>query len=107
LPDIRWGISNPGRLDYLRAVHHPHRHIAAGVVPENVAHAVAVEVALSDDRPRGGGIGNDRSLLDPLRAGHHPYRHIAAGVAPENVALAVVVEVMGGGGHLDYLCQRL
>jgi hypothetical protein len=46
-------VSSPRRLDDLRSVHKPDRHIAAGVLPENVSHAVAVEVAGLDDRPAG------------------------------------------------------
>ncbi len=36
--------SNPGPLRDLRAFHLPHRHIAAGVTPENVAAVIVVEV---------------------------------------------------------------
>src|SRR5262245_1017888 len=38
-------ISDPHRLRDLRAVHEPDRDIAAGVTPENIAPAVAVEIA--------------------------------------------------------------
>ena len=39
--------------DDLRAVHEPDRGVAAGVAPQQVGLAVAVEVALPDDRPGG------------------------------------------------------
>src|SRR5258706_12514893 len=55
-------ISNAGRLRDLRAVHEPDRHIAAGVMPEKVALAVAVEVAASGDRPHRGRLTDDRRL---------------------------------------------
>src|SRR6266853_548924 len=57
-------ISNAGRLRDLRAVHEPDRHIAAGVMPENVALAVAVEVAGPDNRPHGGCISDPRRQHD-------------------------------------------
>src|SRR5258706_11500379 len=79
-------ISNAGRLRDLRAIHEPHRYIAAGVLPENVALAVAVEVAGLDDRPHGRGI-TDGSRLRDLLVIHQPPCHLAAGVAPYNVAL--------------------
>src|SRR6266478_4216821 len=98
-------ISYPRRLRDLRAVHQPDRHIAAGVMPENVAHAIAVEVPGSDDRP-GGRYTSDPHDLRYLRAVHQTDRNIAADVAPENVALAVAVEVPGsddrpGGRHIS------
>jgi hypothetical protein len=63
--------------------------------PEQVVVAVAVEVALADDRPTRHcavppGL-QDRSAV------HEPRRGVAAGVLPENVALAVGVEVVGLG----------
>src|SRR6266404_6161547 len=57
-------ISNAGRLRDLRAVHEPDRHIAAGVMPEKVALAVAVEIAGLDYRPAGRGRADTRSLGD-------------------------------------------
>jgi len=55
---MRWvHCRAPGRQD-CRAVHEPDRRIAAGVAPENVAHAVAVEVRRSR-RP-------DRQTVDML-----------------------------------------
>src|SRR5258708_28785461 len=83
---------NPCRLRDLRAIHEPDRHIATGVLPENVALAVAVKVAGPHDRPAGGSRADNRGLLD-LRAVHHPPRHIAAGITPQHIALAVAVEV--------------
>ncbi len=73
------------------------------VAPENVALAVAVEVAGLDDQPVGGHRAEGPGLChDP--AVHQPDRHVAAAVAPEDVALAVAVEVAGSddapvGGH--------
>src|SRR5208282_415348 len=88
------------------AVHQPDRHVAGRVAPENVAIAVAVEVAGADDRPgagrhgadvRGGGI-QDRGAV------HQPDRHVAGRVVPEQVGPTVAVEVAGaddrpGGRH--------
>jgi hypothetical protein len=48
-PDGGYVVCNPDRLRDLRAVHEPDRHIAAGVLPENVTLAVAIEVAGADD----------------------------------------------------------
>src|SRR6266436_5907318 len=92
-PAGRWA-SNPGRRD-LRAVHEPDPHIAAGVLQENVALAVAVEVAGLGDRPAGGHSSHPGRRR--LGAIHEPDPHVAAGVLPENVALAVAVEVPGSG----------
>src|SRR5258706_8535357 len=91
-PDVRWYVSE-ARILRLRAIHEPDRHIAAGVAPQNVTLAVAVEVSSLNDRPHGGYVSDPRILR--LRAVHEPDRHIAAGVAPQNVALAVPVEVPG------------
>src|SRR5258706_433135 len=74
-------ISNAGRLRDLRAVHEPDRHIAAGVMPENAALAVAVEVPGAGDGPNDGDSSDTRRLRD-LRAVEEPHRHITAGVAP-------------------------
>src|SRR5215467_15458757 len=98
-------ISDPRRLCDLRAVHEPDRHIAAGVMPENVALAVAVEIARLDDRPS----CRCRAETDgqhELRTVHQPHGNIAARVTPQDVALAVTVEVAGsghgpGGGHIS------
>src|SRR5258706_12688155 len=79
-------ISNADRLRDLRAVHEPDRHIAAGVMPEKVALAVAVEVAGLDDRPHRRRRSADRRLSNQ-RAVHHPHRHGAAGAGPDTVAL--------------------
>src|SRR5262249_56342273 len=68
------------RLRDLRAVHEPDRHVAAGVLPEEVALAVAIKVAGPYDRP----IGRDRTKAGRLAersAGHQPDRQIASGVA--------------------------
>src|SRR5262249_15187878 len=76
----------------LGAVHQPDRYVAAGVMPENIAFAVSVEIPGAYDRPRGGD-GPDTGRLRHLRAVEEPHRHIAAGVVPEPVVLAVAVEV--------------
>ena len=65
-----------GRADR-RAVHEPHRGVAAGVVPQQVGLAVAVEVALADDRP-GGGHAADAARRRHRRPVHQPERDIAA-----------------------------
>src|SRR5258708_2577531 len=90
-PAGRWA-SNPGGRDR-RALHKPHPHKAAGVWPQSVALAVAVEVAGLDNRPAGGS-GSDPGGRD-LRAVHEPKPHIAAAISQENVALAVAVEIAG------------
>ena len=84
-----------------RAVHEPDRDVAAGVAPENVGLAVAVEVAGADDWPRWSGTLPRPPADDDCRAVHQPDRHVAAGVAPENVAVAVAVEVAGSGDGPD------
>jgi hypothetical protein len=61
---------------------------------------VAVEVALSDDRPSGAYIADPPACR--ISAVHQPRRRVAAGVTPGNVALAVAVEVMGGGNPGRY-----
>src|SRR5215467_10332653 len=50
-PDGGGYISHPRSLHDLPTVHEPDRNIAAGVLPENVTLAVAVEIAGLDDRP--------------------------------------------------------
>src|SRR5258708_31037426 len=71
-------ISDPRRLCDLRAVHEPDRHIAAGVIPENVALAVAVEIARLDDRPSCG-----------RRAEPHGQRELrTVPLPPGNIAVA-------------------
>src|ERR1700722_10446669 len=45
--------------------------IAAGITPENIGVAVAVEISLADDRPIGRN-GADGRALDDLRAIHRP-----------------------------------
>src|SRR5208282_3861312 len=97
-PDARrhGGDVRGGGVQDRGAVHLPDRRVAGRVVPENVAHAGAVEVAGFDDRPggrhggdvRGGGV-QDRGAV------HLPDRHVAGRVAPENVGIAVAVEVAG------------
>src|SRR3954451_4090115 len=85
-----------GRSDRCHAgtVHLPDRSSAAGVLPQNVRPAVAVEIAGGDrvpawidivDWPEGGHVG----------AVHLPDRGSAAGVLPQNVRLTVTVEVAG------------
>src|SRR5882762_840856 len=63
-------------------------------MPENVAVAVAVKVALSDDRPTGWHRADTRGEHD-LRAVHEPNRRIAGRVAPGDVAASIAVEVVG------------
>src|SRR5712691_9394264 len=89
-------VSNPRRLRDLGAVDEPDRHVAAGVAPQNVAVAVAVEVPGAGDRP-GGRYVSDPHHLGDLRAVHQPDGHVAGRVAPQNVALAIAVEVPGAG----------
>src|SRR6266545_362102 len=103
-----------GRLD-CDAVHEPDGRgadgaggYAAGLAPENVALAVAVEVAGSDHRPVGG-LSADSLGRHERHAVHEPDRHGACrGVAPQNVAVAgdagIAVEVTDpddrpGQGH--------
>src|SRR5260370_8255389 len=74
-------------------------------MPENVAFAVAVEIARLDDRPSCG-CRAETDGQHELRAVHQPHGHIAARVTPQDVALAVTVEVAGsdhgpGGGHIS------
>ncbi len=79
-----------------RAVHEPHRHVAGAVAPEDVGLAVAVEVALTDDRP-GARHGRQACGLQYRIAAHQPHGDVVAVAAPKHVALAVAVEVMGVG----------
>src|ERR1700722_13244811 len=89
-----------------RAVHFQDRNVAVGVVPQNVAHAVAVVVARSGDRPGGRDLRNERGrLIQDGRAVHFQDRNVTVGVMPQNVAHAVAVEVTGsdnrpGGGDV-------
>src|SRR5262249_26497632 len=92
-----WYRSDPRRLRDLGAVEEPHRYIATGVAPQPIMFAVAVEIALSDDRPHIRVRRADASGLNDLHAVQQPHRRVAVGVAPSDVALAVAVEVMGGG----------
>src|SRR5262249_58403271 len=78
-----------------RAVHPPGRGLpAAAIAPENVGEAVAVEVALSDDRPIAAR-RTGRAAADRGGAVHQPYRDDAAGLLPQDVAHAAAVEVVG------------
>ena len=75
--------------------------IAAGVPPENVSVAVAVEVARARDLPA---IANDPEILAcesavPVRI---PNWHAAVGVPPENVSVAVAV-----GSPVPAICQEV
>jgi hypothetical protein len=63
--------SNPGRRG-LRAVHEPKPYVAAGVLPENVAPAVAVEVAGRDNRPASGHGSNPGSVTCALFMNQSP-----------------------------------
>src|SRR5208282_2758160 len=77
------------------AVHLPDRHVAGRVAPEDVALAVAVKVAGTDDRPDAGRHGGDvrGGGVQDRGAVHLPDCHVAGRVVPENVGLAVAVEV--------------
>src|SRR5208283_1318194 len=76
------------------AVHLPDRHVAGRVAPQNVAHAVAVEVAGADDRPCGRHGGDvRRGGIQDRGAVHLPDRHVAGRVVPKQVGIAVAVEV--------------
>src|SRR6266446_2054760 len=79
-------ISKARILGRLEAVHEPDRHIAAGVAPQNVGPAVAVEIAGLGDRPDVRYVSETRRLVE-VGAVHDPDLHIAADIAPQNVAL--------------------
>src|SRR5262249_62143501 len=89
--------ASPARAaTHRRAVHQPDHRLAGGAVaPEDVGKAVAVEVALADDRPRASH-RTWRTASDHEGAIHLPEHHEpAAAVAPQDVALEVAVEVVG------------
>src|SRR3954466_9677288 len=74
----------------------PDRGCAVVVAPEDVALAVAVEVALAGDVPSG---GDEARIGYPVRAGDLPIvpdRIGAVVIVPENVAMEVRVGVVGG-----------
>ena len=58
-PDGRNGAKAGARHE-LSPIHQPQRDIAGGIAPENVALAVTVEVAGSNDRPVGGDVPEAR-----------------------------------------------
>src|SRR6266508_1645112 len=91
-----------------RAVQKPSLQIAIGFAPQQVGFAIAVEVALPDDRPSvvpsGGG---ERDGQCEHRTVHHPHRHSATGVAPQDVALAVAVEIVGRGRRIGLDRRRV
>src|SRR5262249_50449364 len=62
--------------------------------PQPVSPAVAVEIALSDDRPCGELRAHPCHGLDRSTV-HEPHRHVALSIAPGDVALAVTIEVVG------------
>ena len=67
--------------------------------PQKVGVAVAVEVALPDDRPR----DRDRVhcvCLEQLRPVHQPGGRVSGAITPGDVAQAVGVEIMSDGRHL-------
>ena len=74
-------------------MHEPDYGVAAGVPPENVRFAVAVEVAMADDRPCGRNGETSGRREGPTL--HQPQRDVAAAVAPQDVAFAVAIGIMG------------
>ena len=66
-PDRPANCPIPRTTPTLRAVHEPDRDVAARVAPQNVAHAVAVEVGEAGDRPGEGesGRGPPRTRSSP------------------------------------------
>src|SRR5260370_41004095 len=72
----------------------PVRNVAAGVVSPDVALAIAVEVASTDNRPDGWHISDTGRIgIKDGGAVHFPDGDVAAGVAPRDVTVAVAVEV--------------
>src|ERR1700760_4315914 len=60
------------------SVHLPDRHVARCVLPQDVAHAVPVEIAGAGDAPMGRHVGDERAILVQHRgAVHLPDRHVA------------------------------
>jgi hypothetical protein len=55
-------ISDSGTLCDLHPIHEPDRHVAAAVMPENVARSIAVEIASLSDRPAGSNRPDPREL---------------------------------------------
>jgi hypothetical protein len=83
-----------------RAVHFPDGDVAAGVTPQNVAPAVAVEITCPDDRPGAGHIRHERGrCIQDTRAVHLPNRNVAGSVVPGDVVLAVTW--LDGRGNLE------
>src|SRR5262249_54672297 len=88
-------VADDGGLHDLRAVHEPDAEIADGVAPQQVMFAVAVKIALPDDRPGQRGCPTDHARLQNLRAVHQPDADFPVVVAPQDVAPGVAVEVVG------------
>ena len=49
-----WHVADSGRRGHRQPIHEPHVDVAIGVPPQQVSVAVAIEVALADDRVRAG-----------------------------------------------------
>ena len=99
----RWHVADDRRLHDRRAVHEPDAEVAAGVTPQNVAVAVAVEVTGADHTPRGRNIAEHAGGQN-LGAVHQPDADIAAVVTIKHIGIAVAVEVAladgGPGRHI-------
>src|SRR2546421_256169 len=91
-----WGVRDSALRLNLLAIHLPDIDLAAAVLtPENVAVAIAVEIADALDVP----IGGDRSVRHSALVCHRLAIHLpdidlaAAVLPPEKVAVAVAVEI--------------
>src|SRR3954447_25440657 len=82
--------------DDLVIVQIPGHHLPTVVAPQEIALAVAIEVAGRDDVPIVGD-GAEISRSDNLAVVHVPSDDLAVVIAPQDVALAVAVEIAGPG----------
>jgi hypothetical protein len=82
-----------GWIQDLRRAHLPDCIVTIAVGPQDVGHAVAVEVSDTSDRPAGDGGEKSGGGVRDLGAVHQPDRQVVAGVAPQDVGVAIAVEV--------------
>ena len=80
------------RVDVNARLHFPGEHRANGVTPQDVAVAVAVEVA---DPGHLGGLRHeaDAVAVEERTVLHLPHHHVAVLVTPQDVVVAIVVEI--------------
>ena len=76
----------------IQPIHQPNRQPSVGMLPDDIALAVAVEIPDSNRAESGTGTENDCPAAD-TQSIHQPDGGAAIRVLPQNVALAVAVEI--------------